>query len=97
MSENKKEVEKALEQIKNAVNPNDEQLDQLKNLADNYSDKSQDEIFSEIMQLNKKLSEDLGADEFKNKLKQLEQIKPMLDNEQSERLDKLLSILKSSL
>ncbi|AFS77987.1 hypothetical protein Curi_c09710 [Gottschalkia acidurici 9a] len=97
MSENKKEVEKALEQIKNAVNPNEEQLDQLKNLADNYSEKSQDEIFSEIMQLNKKLSEDLGADEFKNKLSQLEQIKPMLDNEQSERLDKLLSILKSSL
>lgn len=94
MSGNKKDIEKALENIKGTMNPNDAQMDQLKKMADNYGDKSQDDIFLEIIDLNEKLSADMGAEEFQNKLKQLDAIRPMLNEEQNKKLDKVLQALK---
>lgn len=96
MSENKKDIEKALENIKENVNPSDEQMDQLKDMAGAYSDKSQDDIFVEIIELNKKLSADAGAEEFQNKINQIEAIRPMLNEEQGKKLDKVLEALRKS-
>lgn len=94
MSGNKKDIEKALENIKGTMNPNDAQMDQLKKMADNYGDKSQDDIFLEIIDLNEKLSADMGAEEFQSKLKQLDAIRPMLNEEQNKKLDKVLQALR---
>ena len=94
MSENKKNIEKALENIQGTMNPNEEQMEQLKKMADKYGNKSQDDIFSEIIKLNEKLSSDIGETEFKNKLRQLEAIRPMLNEEQNKKLDKVLDALK---
>lgn len=96
MSENKENIEKALENIKNSVNPSDEQMDKLKDMASNYKDKSEDDIFVEIIELNKKLSSDMGKREFQDKLSQLEAIRPMLNEEQGKKLDKVLDALKKS-
>lgn len=96
MSENKKDIDKALESIKGSVNPSDEQMNQIKEMAGAYSDKSQDDIFVEIIELNKKLSADVGAEEFQNKIKQIEAIRPMLNEEQNKKLDKVLEALRKS-
>ena len=94
MNRNKNDIKEALENIKGTINPNDDQMDQLKEMADKYGDKSQDDIFVEIIELNDKLSADMGAEEFQNKLKQLDAIRPMLNDEQGKKLDKLLQALK---
>ncbi|KNF09498.1 hypothetical protein CLPU_3c02780 [Gottschalkia purinilytica] len=96
-NENNKDIDKVLEQLKQKVNPSEEQLDQLKELANKYSDKSEDEIFFEIIKLNKKLSEEMGKDELENKLKKLESIRPMLSPDQNKKLDKLVEAIKQSL
>lgn len=96
MSENKESIEKALENIKSSVNPSDEQMDKLKNMASDYKDKSEDDIFVEIIELNKKLSSDMGNEEFQNKLRQIEAIRPMLNEEQGKKLDKVLATLKKT-
>lgn len=94
MSGNKNDINKALESLKGTMNPNEEQMNKLKQMADNYSDKSQDDIFVDIINLNEKLSADMGAEEFQNKLKQLDAIRPMLNEEQNKKLDKVLQALK---
>lgn len=94
MDQNKKDIEEALENIRGSVNPTSEQMSQLEDMAEDYSDKSEEDVFIEIIELNKKLSSDMGAEEFQNKLKQIEAIRPMLNEEQSKKLDKVLSALK---
>ena len=91
-----RDIEEALESIKGSVNPSDEQMNQIKEMAGAYSDKSQDDIFVEIIELNKKLSADVGAEEFQNKIKQIEAIRPMLNEEQNKKLDKVLEALRKS-
>lgn len=94
MGQNKREIEEALENIKGSINPSNEQMSQLEDMAEDYSDKSEEDVFIEIIELNKKLSSDMGAEEFQNKLKQIESIRPMLNEEQSKKLDKVLAALK---
>lgn len=90
-------IKEALENIKGGFNPNDDQMSQLKDVAEAYSDKSQDDVFVEIIELNKKLSDEMGAEEFQNKMKQIEDIRPMLNEEQGKKLDKVLEALNKSL
>lgn len=96
MSNNKNNIEKALENIKGSVNPSEQQMSQLKDMAGQYSGKSQDDVFEDIIELNKKLSSDMGAEEFQKKLGQIEAIRPMLNEEQNEKLNKVLEALKKS-
>lgn len=92
--ENKKNVEKIIEKLKGKVNPTDEQLDKIKKIADQYSDKSEEEVMVEIIKLNKNFSESMGKEEYEKKLKKIEQIRPLLNKEQKEKLDKVLNMLK---
>lgn|SRR5690554_722085 len=96
MNNDNKNIEEVIEQIKEKIEPTEEQLDTVKKFAEQYSNKSGDEIFFEIIKLNKKLSEDMGTEEFMEKLNQLEALRPLLTEEQNENLDRLLKILRSN-
>jgi len=93
----KKDLSKIVDKFKSTVNPKDEDMEKLKNLADKYSDKSEDELYLEIINLNRKLSEGENKDEFMKKLKKLERLRPMLNSDQNKKLDKLMEILKSDI
>ncbi|MFA5523274.1 MAG: hypothetical protein WDA24_02850 [Tissierellales bacterium] len=94
--EDNKSINEVIEQLKEKIDPTQEQLETVKQFAEQYSNKSGDEIFFEIIKLNKKLSEDMGNEEFMSKLSQLEALKPLLSEEQNENLDRLIKILKAS-
>lgn len=94
MNDNKN-INEVIEQLKEKIDPTQEQLETVKKFAEQYSNKSGDEIFFEIIKLNKKLSEDMGKEEFMAKLNQLEALRPLLSKEQNENLDRLIKILKA--
>ncbi|MGO1368049.1 hypothetical protein [Senegalia sp. (in: firmicutes)] len=93
MSE-KKDLSKLVDKLKSSVNASDEDVEKLKDLANNYSDKSEDELYFEIINLNKKLSEGQNKEEFMKKIKKLEKLRPMLNESQNKKLDTLLEVLK---
>ncbi|SCG83072.1 hypothetical protein DW1_1501 [Proteiniborus sp. DW1] len=95
MVNDNKNIEEVIEQIKEKIEPTEEQLETVKKLVEQYSNKSGDEIFFEIIRLNKKLTEDMGQEEFLAKLNQLEALRPLLNQEQNENLDRLLKMLKT--
>lgn len=95
MANDNKKIEEVIEQLKDKIEPTQEQLETVKKIAEEYSSKSGDEIFFELIKLNKKLTEDMGKEEFWAKLNQLEALRPLLTQEQNENLDRLLKILKA--
>lgn len=91
--DNSDELRKSLEEIRNAE-VTDEQMEDIKKVAENYSNKSDDEIFFEIIKLNEKMEDSMAPEEYEDLLGRLEKIRPLLNEEQTERLDKLLNVLK---
>lgn len=91
--DNNDELRKSLEKIGN-VEVTDEQMENIKQAAEDYSDKSDDEIFFEIIKLNEKMEDSMEPEEYEDLLERLEKIRPLLNEEQIERLDKLLDVLK---
>lgn len=71
----------------------DEQKDLIKNVADGYEDKSDDEIFVEIIELNAKMEEELSHEEYENLFDKIESIRPLLSDEQNEKLNRILDVL----
>lgn len=90
-----KNIDELINQIKEKIEPTNDQLETVKKFAEEYSTKSSDEIMMEIIKLNKKLTENMGHEEFSQKLKQLEALRPLLSKEQNENLDRILEVLKS--
>jgi len=95
-NESNQKIEKLMENLKDKIEPTEAQFDNLKNIAEQYSGKSDNEIFFEIIKLNKKFSEEMSKEEYEEKLKKLETIRPLLSEEQSRKLDKILEVLKKS-
>ncbi|WP_077370038.1 hypothetical protein [Anaerosalibacter sp. Marseille-P3206] len=91
--ENKDKLNISIEDLKD-INPSEEQLKQIQDMAEAYSDKSEDEIIFEIIKLNNKMESEMKPDEYQDLMGKLEQIRPLLDEEQVEKLDKILEILK---
>ena len=89
-----KNIEKLMENFKGKMQPTEEQMEKMKSLAENYSGKSDDEILFEIIKLNKKMTEDMSPEEYQDKLRKLEMIRPLLNEDQQNKLDKVLAILK---
>ena len=75
-------------------NPSEEQMEKIKDLAEIYSNKSEDEIIFEIIKLNNKMENEMDSEEYKSFISKLQEIKPLLDEEQVEKLDKIIEILK---
>lgn len=69
-------------------------MENIKKVAEDYSSKSDDEIFFEIIKLNEKMEDSMEPEEYEDLLERLEKIRPLLNEEQTERLDKLLNVLK---
>lgn len=88
-----KDIDKMFEALKDQVKPNEKDLETLKEMADKYSKKSEEDIFAEIMKLNQKMMNSENSEEFKKRLKKLEQLRPILNEEQQKKLDKLLKTL----
>ncbi len=98
MTDNEKKsnakIDEALEKLKGRINPTEEQLSKLKEMAEKCKGKSEEDIFFEIIKLKNKMVENMDEEEYKKKLKKLEKIRPMLNEEQNKKLDKLLESLR---
>ena len=87
-----KDIHEAMEEFKD-FKPTEEQIDQFEELADAYSDKSEDEIFFEIIKVNEKMETKMSKEEYEELFEKLNSIRPLLSEEQLEKLDKILYIL----
>lgn len=88
-----KNREELINSIKNNL-PDDEQLDIVEKMAENFEGKSDEEIFTEIIVLNKEMESQLSPEKYKEILGKLDKIRPMLTKSQSLKLDMLLKALK---
>lgn len=74
--------------------PNDDQLEMVEQIAENLKDKSDDEIFFEIIRINKEMESELSAEKYNEILEKLDSIRPMLSKTQNFKLDLVLKALK---
>lgn len=65
----------------------------IRNMASNYEDKSEDEIFVEIIQLNAQMEEELSHEEYEKIFDKLESIRHLLSDEQNEKLNRILDAI----
>jgi uncharacterized secreted protein with C-terminal beta-propeller domain len=91
--ENNEDLKNIIEQMKD-TSPTEEQINQIRDMAEDYSDKSEDEIFFEIIKINKQMKETMGEDEYNKLIEKLNNIRPLLDAEQREKLDMVLKTIK---
>ncbi|WP_425447079.1 hypothetical protein [Dethiothermospora halolimnae] len=92
--DNSEKIEKALNSIKEKINPSEEQMEKLKFFAEKYSGKSEEDMFFEIIKVNKSMHENMSEEEYQKKMEKLEKIRPMLNEEQGKKLDKLIKAMK---
>ncbi len=88
----KKNIDEIMEKIKE-YNPSQEDIEEIENLAEAYKDKSEDDIFIEIIKLNDTLERNLSEDEYREIFEKLESIRPLLSEEQNRKLDRILDLL----
>ncbi len=73
--------------------PSEEQVEKIETLRDAYADKSEEEIFFEIINVNKNMEKEMTKEEYEEIFEKLNNIRPLLNEEQLEKLDKILYIL----
>lgn len=87
-----KKLDKVLEKFN--VADNQEQFDKFKQMANAYQGKSEEEVMKELLVVKEKLKGESSDEEFNNKLKKFEMIKPFLNADQQKKLEGLLKALK---
>lgn len=90
--DSKKDLKNILNDFEN-LKPAEEEFDKIKEIADQYSEKSEGEIVFEIINLNKKMEEEMDPEEYNAMLGKLDTIRPLLDEEQNRKLDMLLEAI----
>lgn len=88
----KKNIEDLMNEFEN-FSARKEEIEEISDLADEYRDKSEEEIFFEIIQINDNMEQSMSKEDYERVFQQLETIKPFLNEEQLKRLDKLLATL----
>lgn len=88
----KKNIEDLMNEFEN-FSVRKEEIEEISDLADEYRDKSEEEIFFEIIQINDNMEQSMSKEDYERVFQQLETIKPFLNEEQLKRLDKLLATL----
>lgn len=83
---------KFIEDLK-GIEPTEEQLEIIGDLAERYADKSEEDIFVEIIRLNEEMESEMDPEEYEAIFEKLENIRPFLDEEQQKKLDKILKAL----
>ena len=81
-----------MEELEN-FSPTKKDFEKINNLADAYKDKSEEDIFFEIIKINEDMESTMSDEEYERVFQQLESLRPMLNEEQLEKLDKILYIL----
>lgn len=87
-----KNIDEIVKQIKE-YQPSKEEIEKFENLADMYQDKSEDDIFVEIIRVNQELEEQLSEEEYREIFEKLESIRPLLSEEQNAKLDRIMDML----
>ncbi len=87
-----KKIKKMIDNI-GEYNPSDVELSMIGNLADKYMDKSDEDIFVEIIRVKSEMEDQMSEEQFATILEKLESIRPMLSEEQNTKLDKILEML----
>lgn len=85
-------IKKAMEEFED-IKPTEEQMDILEGLTDEYADKSEEDIFVEIIKMNEQIGDEMTPEEYEAIFEKLESLRPLLDEEQIEKLDKILDAL----
>jgi hypothetical protein len=90
MKEN--DIKKVMEEIGN-FRPTEKQAEIIEDMASNYMDKSEDEVFFEVIKMNDKMKEEMSQEEYEEMFEKLDRIRPLLSEEQSIKLERILDIL----
>jgi len=90
--EKKDNMKNIMEEFKN-FSPTDEDIEKISTLSETYKDKSEEDIFFEIIKINEDMENTMTEEEYERVFQQLESLRPMLNEEQLEKLDKILYIL----
>lgn len=86
---NKKEI---IEKIKKEY-LDEESIEKLENIKDQYGEKSDEDIFVEIIQLNADMKKNMDEEKYRAILEKLDSIRPLLSKDQSDKLDTVLGVL----
>lgn len=78
----------------NISEPSDEELRKIEELQENYKDKSDDEIFLEIIEINKDMQSKMSEDEYEEIFNKLENIKPLLNEDQKRKLEAIIKSIQ---
>ena len=87
-----KDIQKIVDNI-GKYNPSEEDIMLIESLQDQYMDKSDDDLFVEIIRVNDEIENNLSPEQYEEIFDKLESIRPMLSEEQNLKLDKILKIL----
>ena len=71
----------------------DDQIEMIEGVAHKFKDKSDDELFVEIINLNDQMEKDLSFEEYEAIFEQLDAIRHLLSEDQLEKLDRILKQL----
>ncbi len=73
--------------------PNELDISSIESFAEKYKDKSEEDIFVEIIKVNNEMEDKISEEEYERIFEKLESIRPMLSEEQNNKLNKILEIL----
>ncbi|NLY45891.1 MAG: hypothetical protein GX053_07885 [Tissierella sp.] len=68
----------------------EDQIEMIEGVTSKFKDKSDDEIFVEIINLNEQMAQDLSFEEYEAIFEQLDEIRHLLSEDQLEKLDRIL-------
>ncbi|WP_312907664.1 hypothetical protein [Tissierella praeacuta] len=73
--------------------PSDEEISIIENLADKYMDKSEEDIFVEVIKVKSDMEDKISDEQYASILEKLDTIRPMLNEEQNIKLNKVIELL----
>lgn len=87
-----KDIKKIMDNIED-YNPSAKDMIIIGNLANKYQDKSDEDIFVEIIRVKDEMGDNMSEEQYQSILEKLDDIRPMLSEEQNEKLDRVLELL----
>lgn len=75
-------------------NPSVKDMIIIGNLANKYQDKSDEDIFVEIIRVKDEMGDNMSEEQYQGILAKLDAIRPMLNGDQNEKLDRVLEMLR---
>lgn len=90
-----KDIKNIIKNIE-GYSPSEADVLMIGNFADRYKDKSEDDIFVEIIRVKGEMGDQITDEQYASILEKLDGIRPMLSEEQNEKLDKVLKLLNQN-